>query len=79
MASAAGTIRMTHAFDRRLTRLEDEQPRLDRPYAIMPERCKTMEEWLVQYEQQAKGKGHYELLPLGANDYVRYKRWVPDP
>ena len=38
---------MTHTLDRRLTRLEVEQPRADRPYAIMPERCKTMEEWLT--------------------------------
>ena len=67
---------MTHAFDRRLTRLEDEQPRADRPYAIMPEHCKTIEEWHTQIEQQSAGKGHYELLPLQPGAYVRFKRWV---
>ena len=67
---------MTHTLDRRLTRLEDEQPRADRPYAIMPERCKTMEEWLTHIEQQREGRDHYELLPLGLNSYVQIKRWL---
>jgi hypothetical protein len=70
---------MTHALDRRLTRLEDEQPQESRPYAIMPERCKTMEEWLIQTEQQTAGKGHYELLPLRPGAYVRLQRWVHNP
>lgn len=70
---------MTHALDRRVTRLEDEQPQEDRPYAIMPERCKTIEEWHAQIEQRAAGKGHYELLPLAPGAYVRRKRWVPEP
>jgi hypothetical protein len=70
---------MTHALDRRLSRLEDEQPQENRPYAIMPERCKTMEEWLAQLEQQAQGKGHYELEPLPVKGNVRRRYWIPDP
>ena len=70
---------MTHALDRRLTRLEDERPRPDRPCAIMPEPCKTMEEWFAQVESQMEGKGHYELEPMPIKGYVRRQFWVPDP
>lgn len=70
---------MTHAFDRRVTRLEDERPKPNRPYAIMPVPCKTTEEWLARIKEQAEGKGHYELLPLEVNSYVRFQRWVADP
>ena len=67
---------MTHALDRRLARLEDEQPGENRPYAIMPAPCKTMEEWLAHVESKAAGKGHYELEPIQPGAYVRIQRWV---
>lgn len=72
---------MTHALDRRLARLEDQQPGENRPYAIMPAPCKTMEEWLARYGHgiaEGEGKGHYEMLPFASRDYVRYQRWVAD-
>lgn len=70
---------MTDALDRRLTRLEEQQPDENRPYSIMPEPCKTTDEWLARCKQQDEGKGHFELLPLKPGAYVRLKRWVPDP
>ena len=72
---------MTHALDRRLARLEDQQPGENRPYAIMPEHSNTMQEWLGRYGQgmpERQGKGHYELLPSALGDYVRVQRWVSD-
>ena len=69
---------MTHVFDRRLARLEDQQPDENRPYAIMPAPCKTMNEWLAQVESKAAGTGHYELEPTQPNAYVRIQRWVTD-
>jgi hypothetical protein len=69
---------MTHALDRRLAKLEDQQPDENRPYAIMPTPCNTMEEWLAQVESQASGKGHYELEPMPIKGYVRRQYWVAD-
>ena len=69
---------MTHALDRRLARLEVQRPEENRPYAIMPAPCKTMEEWLAQVESKAAGKGHYELEPTQPGAYVRIQRWVAD-
>ena len=69
---------MTYALDRRLARLEDQQPGENRPYAIMPEHCNTMEEWLAQVESKASGKGHYELEAIQPGDYFRIQRWVTD-
>ena len=72
---------MTHALDRRLTRLEEDQPQPDGPYAIMPERCNTMQEWLARYGHgmaEGQGKGHYEMLPFAPGAYVRCQRWVAD-
>ena len=69
---------MTDALDRRLTRLENQRPDENCPYAIMPAPCKTMEEWLTQVESKAAGKGHYELEPTQPGAYVRIQRWVAD-
>ena len=71
---------MTNAFDRRLTRLERGQPRLDGPYALMPERCNTMEEWIARYGKgvEERGEGHFEMLPHAPGAYVRVQRWVPE-
>lgn len=69
---------MTDALDRRLTRLEYQRPDENRPYAIMPEPCKTMEEWLARVESIASGKGHYEPEPTPIKGYVRRQYWVAD-
>ena len=69
---------MTHALDRRLARLEDQQPGENRPYAIMPAPCKTMEEWHAQVESRTAGKGHYELEPMPIKGYVRRQYWIAD-
>ncbi len=69
---------MTNTLERRLLKLEGVPPDPNRPYAIVPEVCKTTEEWLLQLEQQRDGKGHHELLPLQPSSYVRVQRWVPD-
>ncbi|HUQ36667.1 MAG TPA: hypothetical protein VM144_09865 [Aestuariivirga sp.] len=70
---------MTHALDRRLARLEDQQPSENRPYAIMPEHCNTMQEWLARVESVAAGQGHYELEPMPIKGYVRRQYWIADP
>ena len=69
---------MTHTLDRRLARLEDQQPDENRPYAIMPAPCKTMAEWLAQVESRAAGKGHYELEPMPIKGNVRRQYWIAD-
>jgi hypothetical protein len=69
---------MSNTLDRRLSRLEDQKPSKNRPYAILPERCKTMEEWLAQVELQMNGKGHYELGPMPIKGYVRRQCWVAE-
>src|SRR5689334_3376406 len=69
---------MTHGLDRRLERLEDQKPKENRPYAIMPEPCKTTEEWIARCKQQVEGRGQYELMPLKPGSNVRFQRWVPE-
>jgi hypothetical protein len=69
---------MSHAMDRRIKKLEASRPRIFLTYALMPEVCKTIEEWNAQVKSQQEGTGHRELLPHNPYSNVRRFRWVMD-